>query len=136
VIINAAGCGHTLKEYGHILQDDPEYREKAKEFALMSKTFKNFCHNWVNSKLTFMSDSVIKMPVTITWAKISCNRVSCCGKSLSEVARTNRRGFMLWQCRCLICCNRSRWMNCQQKVQNLLNTGADLIVLLTTVLAN
>lgn len=24
VIINAAGCGHTLKEYGHILEDDPQ----------------------------------------------------------------------------------------------------------------
>lgn len=33
IIINAAGCGHTLKEYGHILADDPEYRTKAEEFA-------------------------------------------------------------------------------------------------------
>lgn len=33
IIINAAGCGHTLKEYGHILADDPEYKEKAQEFA-------------------------------------------------------------------------------------------------------
>ena len=33
VIINAAGCGHTLKEYGRILQNDAEYSEKAKEFS-------------------------------------------------------------------------------------------------------
>ncbi|NJN72374.1 MAG: (Fe-S)-binding protein [Limnothrix sp. RL_2_0] len=33
IIINAAGCGHTLKEYGRILQDDAEYAEKAREFA-------------------------------------------------------------------------------------------------------
>ncbi|HEY9884400.1 MAG TPA: heterodisulfide reductase-related iron-sulfur binding cluster, partial [Thermosynechococcaceae cyanobacterium] len=33
IIINASGCGHTLKEYGSILQDDPEYRERAKDFA-------------------------------------------------------------------------------------------------------
>ncbi len=33
IIINAAGCGHTLKEYGHILADDPEYKGKAQEFA-------------------------------------------------------------------------------------------------------
>ena len=33
VIINAAGCGHTLKEYGHILADDPDYAEKASAFA-------------------------------------------------------------------------------------------------------
>jgi glycolate oxidase iron-sulfur subunit len=33
IIINAAGCGHTLKEYGHLLQDDPIYRDRAKAFA-------------------------------------------------------------------------------------------------------
>ena len=33
VIINAAGCGHTLKEYGYILRDDPAYRDKASAFA-------------------------------------------------------------------------------------------------------
>lgn len=33
VIINAAGCGHTLKEYGHILADDPAYAAKAQAFA-------------------------------------------------------------------------------------------------------
>jgi len=34
VIINAAGCGHTLKEYGHILEDDAEYQEKAKNLLV------------------------------------------------------------------------------------------------------
>ncbi|MGC1528378.1 MAG: (Fe-S)-binding protein [Phormidesmis sp.] len=33
IIINAAGCGHTLKEYGHILADDPDYAKKAQAFA-------------------------------------------------------------------------------------------------------
>ncbi|MEO0348588.1 MAG: (Fe-S)-binding protein [Cyanobacteria bacterium P01_A01_bin.15] len=33
VIINAAGCGHTLKDYGHILKDDPTYRERAVAFS-------------------------------------------------------------------------------------------------------
>ncbi|MDY6898540.1 MAG: heterodisulfide reductase-related iron-sulfur binding cluster, partial [Cyanobacteriota bacterium] len=42
VIINAAGCGHTLKEYGHILADDPEYKEKAKEFAHKVKDSQEF----------------------------------------------------------------------------------------------
>jgi glycolate oxidase iron-sulfur subunit len=32
VIINAAGCGSTLKEYGELLKDDPEYAEKALVF--------------------------------------------------------------------------------------------------------
>lgn len=33
VIVNSAGCGSTMKEYGDLLADDPDYREKAKVFA-------------------------------------------------------------------------------------------------------
>ena len=33
IVINAAGCGHTLKEYHHILQDDPAYGDRAQAFV-------------------------------------------------------------------------------------------------------
>jgi glycolate oxidase iron-sulfur subunit len=33
VVANAAGCGSTLKEYGFLLADDPEYAERAERFA-------------------------------------------------------------------------------------------------------
>jgi glycolate oxidase iron-sulfur subunit len=33
IVINAAGCGSTLKEYGELLADDPAYRERAHQFA-------------------------------------------------------------------------------------------------------
>jgi glycolate oxidase iron-sulfur subunit len=33
IAINAAGCGSTLKEYGHLLRDDPAYAERARAFA-------------------------------------------------------------------------------------------------------
>jgi glycolate oxidase iron-sulfur subunit len=33
VVANVAGCGSTLKEYGELLRDDPEYAERAKAFA-------------------------------------------------------------------------------------------------------
>ena len=33
IVINAAGCGSSLKEYGHLLRDDPEYAERAAAFA-------------------------------------------------------------------------------------------------------
>ncbi|MBZ5624824.1 MAG: 4Fe-4S dicluster domain-containing protein [Acidobacteriia bacterium] len=33
VITNAAGCGSTLKEYGELLEDDPRYAAKAREFS-------------------------------------------------------------------------------------------------------
>ena len=33
VVTNAAGCGSTLKEYGTLLADDPEYAERAASFS-------------------------------------------------------------------------------------------------------
>ncbi|MEM1369983.1 MAG: heterodisulfide reductase-related iron-sulfur binding cluster, partial [Cyanobacteria bacterium P01_H01_bin.15] len=42
VIINAAGCGHTLKEYDHILADDPDYHESAQQFSGKVKDAQEF----------------------------------------------------------------------------------------------
>lgn len=33
IVVNAAGCGSSMKEYGHLLRDDPLYAEKAAEFS-------------------------------------------------------------------------------------------------------
>ena len=33
VVVNAAGCGSTLKEYGYLLRDDPSYAERAQRFS-------------------------------------------------------------------------------------------------------
>ncbi len=43
VLSNAGGCGSHLKEYGHLLSDDPAYAAKA---ALWSKKFKDI-HAWL-----------------------------------------------------------------------------------------
>ncbi len=37
IITNAAGCGSNVKEYGHLLRDDPNYAERAKEFSAKCK---------------------------------------------------------------------------------------------------
>ncbi|MFM7614403.1 MAG: (Fe-S)-binding protein, partial [Synechococcales cyanobacterium] len=42
IIINASGCGHTLKEYSKILQDDPHYRHQATELGAMVKDVQEF----------------------------------------------------------------------------------------------
>jgi glycolate oxidase iron-sulfur subunit len=33
IVINAAGCGSTMKEYGHLLRDDPQWAERARAFS-------------------------------------------------------------------------------------------------------
>jgi glycolate oxidase iron-sulfur subunit len=42
VITNAAGCGSTLKEYGELLEDLPEYAAKARRFSALMKDVTEF----------------------------------------------------------------------------------------------
>jgi glycolate oxidase iron-sulfur subunit len=37
IVTNAAGCGSNVKEYGHLLRDEPDYAERAKIFAAKCK---------------------------------------------------------------------------------------------------
>jgi glycolate oxidase iron-sulfur subunit len=37
VVINSAGCGSTMKEYGHLLRDDPQWAERAAAFSAKCK---------------------------------------------------------------------------------------------------
>jgi glycolate oxidase iron-sulfur subunit len=37
IVMNASGCGVTVKEYGHILKDDPVYAEKAARISALTR---------------------------------------------------------------------------------------------------
>ncbi len=37
IIVNASGCGTTVKDYGHLLQHEPAYKEKAARIAALTK---------------------------------------------------------------------------------------------------
>jgi glycolate oxidase iron-sulfur subunit len=37
IVTNAAGCGSNVKEYGHLLRDDPAYADRAKKFSAKCK---------------------------------------------------------------------------------------------------
>jgi glycolate oxidase iron-sulfur subunit len=37
IVVNAAGCGATLKDYGYLLRDDPTYRDRALAFSAKCK---------------------------------------------------------------------------------------------------
>jgi glycolate oxidase iron-sulfur subunit len=37
IVTNAAGCGSNVKEYGHLLRDEPEYAARARAFAAKCK---------------------------------------------------------------------------------------------------
>jgi glycolate oxidase iron-sulfur subunit len=135
VIINAAGCGHTLKEYGHLLQDDPEYKEKAQEFAAKVKDVQEFLATaGLTAKLSPLSDR----PLTLVYQD-ACHLLH--GQKISVQPRQVLRQIPGVQLKepidAALCCGSAGVYNMLQpevadelgaaKVDNLLNTGADLI---------
>ena len=42
VIVNAAGCGSAMKEYGHLLAGDPDWAERAAAFSATVRDFSEF----------------------------------------------------------------------------------------------
>jgi glycolate oxidase iron-sulfur subunit len=42
IISNAGGCGSHLKDYGHLLRDDPRYAERARQFSAKCKDVAEF----------------------------------------------------------------------------------------------
>jgi glycolate oxidase iron-sulfur subunit len=44
IIINASGCGTTVKDYGHLFAHDPDYADKARIVSAMAKDVTEFLH--------------------------------------------------------------------------------------------
>ncbi|MEE9286389.1 MAG: heterodisulfide reductase-related iron-sulfur binding cluster, partial [Dehalococcoidia bacterium] len=42
IVVNSAGCAATMKDYGDLLADDPDYAEKARRFSAMVKDISEF----------------------------------------------------------------------------------------------
>jgi glycolate oxidase iron-sulfur subunit len=135
IIINAAGCGHTLKEYDHILQDDPEYREKAKIFVSKVKDVQEFLGA---IGLTAPLSPLQSEPLTLVYQD-ACHLLH--GQKISLQPRQLLRQIPGVTVRepidAALCCGSAGVYNMlqpevadelgQQKVDNLLNTGATLI---------
>jgi glycolate oxidase iron-sulfur subunit len=135
VIINASGCGHTLKEYGQILQDDPKYAEKAKVFASKVKDVQEFLDAvGLTAKLSPLQDQ----PLAVVYQD-ACHMLH--GQKISLEPRRLLKQIPGLQLRepidAALCCGSAGVYNIlqpevgdelgRQKVQNLLNTKASLI---------
>jgi len=136
IIINAAGCGHTLKEYGHILADDLEYRDKAQQFAAKVKDAQEF---FANVGLTAQLHPLSDRPINLVYQD-ACHLLH--GQKISLQPRQLLRqipGVSLKEpVDAALCCGSAGVYNMlqpevaeelgKQKAANVLNTGADLIV--------
>ncbi len=135
VIINAAGCGHTLKEYGHILEDDAEYKEKAQEFAKKVKDVQEFLATvGLTSKLSPITDETLTLVYQDACHLLHGQKISVQPRQLLKQIPQVK---LVEPVDAALCCGSAGVYNMlqpevaeelgNQKVQNLLNTGADLI---------
>jgi glycolate oxidase iron-sulfur subunit len=135
VLINASGCGHTLKEYGHILKDDPIYADKAKEFSLKVKDVQEFLDN---VGLTAILSPLQDQPLAIAYQD-ACHMLH--GQKISLEPRRLLRQIPNVQLResvdAALCCGSAGIYNILQpevghelgemQVTNLTDTGAQVI---------
>lgn len=135
IIINAAGCGHTLKEYGHILADDPEYKDKAQEFASKVKDVQEFLATvGLTAKLSPLTQEKLKIVYQDACHLLHGQKISLQPRQLLKQIP----GVALKEpIDAALCCGSAGVYNMlqpevadelgQQKVTNLVNTGANLI---------
>jgi glycolate oxidase iron-sulfur subunit len=135
IIINAAGCGHTLKEYGHILENDPDYREKAQQFAAKVRDAQEFL---IEVGLSAELSPLTPDKLTIVYQD-ACHLLH--GQKISLQPRQLLQKIPGVQLKepidAALCCGSAGVYNMlqpdvadelgQQKVDHLLNTGAQLI---------
>ncbi|MEO0768795.1 MAG: (Fe-S)-binding protein, partial [Cyanobacteria bacterium J06649_4] len=135
IIINAAGCGHTLKEYGHMLADDPEYAEKAKAFSAKVRDVQEFL---AEVGLTAKLHPLQKEPL-VTVYQDACHLLH--GQKISRQPRellSQIPGLTLREpIDAALCCGSAGVYNMlqpeiaealgQMKAKNLVKTGAMLI---------
>jgi glycolate oxidase iron-sulfur subunit len=135
IIINAAGCGHTLKEYHHILENDPEYAQKAKEFVAKVRDAQEFL---ADVGLTAKLSPISNKPLTMVYQD-ACHLLH--GQKISVQPRQLLQQIPQVTIKepldAALCCGSAGVYNMlqpevaeelgQQKVTNLLNTGAELI---------
>ena len=135
IIINAAGCGHTLKEYGHIMADDSKYKKKAEEFASKVKDVQEFL---AEIDLTAKLHPLSTEELTLVYQD-ACHLLH--GQKISVQPRQLLRKIPGVKLRepldASLCCGSAGIYNMlqpetadelgRQKANNLINTGASVI---------
>ncbi|MGK7927527.1 MAG: (Fe-S)-binding protein [Spirulina sp.] len=135
IIINAAGCGHTLKEYGHILKDDPQYYQKAKAFSAKVKDINEFlAEAGITAKLSPLTDGELPIVYQDACHLLHGQKISLQPRQLLQQIPGVK---IIEPLDAALCCGSAGVYNLlnpevadelgQQKVENLLNTKAELI---------
>jgi len=133
IVINAAGCGSTLKEYGYLLRNDPQYAARAKAFAAKCRD--------ISEVLAGLEPRATRHPLPLRVAyHDSCHIQHAQGVCTQprQVLKTIPKLELLEVPDAAICCGSAGIYNLVQpeaaaqlgdmKVKNCLSTGADVVV--------
>lgn len=133
VVINAAGCGSTMKEYGYLLRNDPRYAERAKTFAAKCKD--------ISEVLAELEPRAVRHPLPLRIAyHDSCHLQHAQGIRTQprQVLKTIPQLELLEVPDAAICCGSAGIYNLVQpeaagqlgdlKVKNCLSTRPDMVV--------
>jgi glycolate oxidase iron-sulfur subunit len=133
IVINAAGCGSTLKEYGQLLRDDPEFAERARRFSACVKDLTEVlasaekpAPNWKDDvKVTYHDACHLAHPQHITKPPRELIK-ALVGKNFVELPESD------------VCCGSAGSYNLtepemaerlqRRKIENILKTGAQVVV--------
>ena len=131
IIINAAGCGSTLKEYGKLLKEDPKWSERAEKFSSKVKDLSEWVkpedfklsHNEI--RVTYHDACHLAHPQGITTEPRELVK-AVAGENFVELTEAD------------ICCGSAGSYNLtepgmaerlqKRKVNNLIATGAEIVV--------
>jgi glycolate oxidase iron-sulfur subunit len=134
IIVNAAGCGSTLKEYGHLLHNDPAWAARAAAFSAKVKDISEFL-----AGLELNTHELHPLPLTITYQEpchlAHAQRITAQPRKLLRAIP----GLTLCEMpESSLCCGSAGIYNVTQpemaerlgrrKIDNALSTGADVIV--------
>jgi glycolate oxidase iron-sulfur subunit len=135
IVINAAGCGSTLKEYGHLLHDDPQWAARAAKFSAKVKdlvevlkpeefqpraasgkpqgkvTYHDACHLANPQRITKQPRDLVKAVAGDRYVELPETEV-CCGSAGSYNLTEPEMAERLQR----------------RKIENILKTGADTVV--------
>ena len=132
ILTNAAGCGSTLKEYGHLLAGDSEYEEKAKRFSARMRdvtefltditlnaemrpvnvkvTYQDSCHLAHGQKIKDAPRRLLRSIPGATYCEMPMADVCCGSAGVYNLLQTEMATRIL-----------------KSKMENVNSTGADVI---------
>ena len=133
IVINAAGCGSTMKEYGYLLRHDAQYAERAQAFAAKCKD--------ISEVLAELEPRAVRHPLALRVAyHDSCHLQHAQGVRVQprQVLKTIPELELLEVPNAAICCGSAGIYNLvqpdtaaelgDQKVNHCLSTNPDLVV--------